>query len=32
MMSEFTAVPAKDASGKPVRSVENATILFIADK
>lgn len=32
MVSEFTAVPAKDASGEPVRSAQDATILFIKDK
>lgn len=28
MTSEFTAIPAKDGSGKPVRSVQNATVEF----
>jgi TonB family protein len=28
MMNEFTAVPAKDASGKPVRSVQTASVVF----
>ena len=28
LTSQFTAVPAKDASGKPVRSVQSATVEF----
>jgi hypothetical protein len=28
MMSQFTAIPAKDASGKPVRSVQTASVVF----
>ena len=28
MMNEFTAIPAKDASGKPMRSVQTASVVF----
>ena len=28
MMNQYTAIPAKDLSGRPVRSVQNATIAF----
>lgn len=30
MMNRFTAIPAKDASGKPVRSVQTASVVFSA--
>jgi len=32
LTSQFTAIPAKDASGKPVRSVQSALVEFAAGK
>jgi hypothetical protein len=32
MVSQYTAIPAKDASGKPVHSVQTASVVFIAGK